>query len=84
MQFMLELLKFLIYFCCASIFMGYLYIQMQIDLLAMEQQFILLALIEMTLPTQTSLMVNVWFDSRESKGWTLDWLGRKRVAEQDN
>lgn len=55
---------------------------MWIDLLAMEQQFILLALIEMTLPTQTSLMVSVWFDSRESKGWTVGWLGRNKLQNR--
>lgn len=36
-----EFPKFLIDFCCANVFMGYLCTQMHIDLLVIEQQFIL-------------------------------------------
>lgn len=46
---MSEFPKFLIHFCCASVFMEYLCTQMRIDLLVMEQKFILLTLIEITL-----------------------------------
>lgn len=51
---MSEFPKFLICFFCAGVFMGYLYIEIYIDLLVMEQQFILLWVIEMTLHTRQS------------------------------
>lgn len=51
---MSEFLKFLICFFCVGVFMGYLYIQMYINLLVMEQQFILLCAIEMVLLSRQS------------------------------
>lgn len=49
---MSEFLKLLIYFCCASIFMGYLCIQTHIDVLVSKQRFLLLTVLEITLHTR--------------------------------